>query len=57
MGAELSCWYPPTSWPPGQVIQDLYVAPAGTAAVRVGLYTLLDGQVQSQGDAPLITLP
>jgi len=57
MGAELSCWYPPTSWPPGQVIQDLYVAPDGTAAIRVGLYTLVDGQIQSQGDAVSITLP
>ncbi|MBN1140124.1 MAG: hypothetical protein JXM73_26375, partial [Anaerolineae bacterium] len=57
MGAELSCWYPPTSWPPGKVIQDLYVTPAGTASVRVGLYTLVDGQVQSQGDAITITLP
>jgi hypothetical protein len=57
MGGEVSCWYPPTSWPPGQVIQDLYIAPAGTAAIRAGLYTLLDGQVQPKGDATLITLP
>lgn len=57
MGAELSCWYLPTSWPPGQVIQDLYVMPAGTAAVRVGLYTLIDGQIQSLGDALSIPLP
>ena len=57
LGAELSCWYRPTAWPPGEVIQDLYVAPSGTAAIRVGLYTLVDGQVQSRGDAPLITLP
>jgi Protein O-mannosyl-transferase TMEM260-like len=57
MGAELSCWYPPTSWPPGEVIQDLYIAPAGTATVRVGMYVLVDGQVQGKGDAPLITLP
>ena len=57
MGAELSCWYPPSSWPPGQVIQDLYIMPAGTAAVRAGLYTLVDGQVQSRGDAQLVSLP
>ena len=57
MGAELSCWYPPSAWPPGQVIQDLYVAPDGTAAIRAGMYTLVDGQVQSLGDAVNIALP
>jgi len=57
MGAELSCWYQPTSWPPGQVIQDLYVMPAGTAAIRIGLYTLVDNQVRPRGDALNITLP
>lgn len=57
MGAELSCWYPLTSWPPGQVIQDLYIVPAGTAAVRIGLYSLIDGRVQSLGNAITIPLP
>ena len=57
MGAELSCWYPPTTWPPGQVIQDLYFLPSGVASVRAGLYTLRDGQVEPLGSDTTIDLP
>ena len=57
MGAELSCWYRPTTWPTGQVIQDLYVLPPGTASVRVGYYAWRDGEIDQQGTDTTLTLP
>jgi hypothetical protein len=49
MGAELTCWYPPTAWPVGQVMQDLFVIPPETASIRVGAYSLHEGQVMPFG--------
>jgi hypothetical protein len=56
MGAELSCWYPPTTWPVGQVVQDLFVIPPETASVRVGLYSHEGGQIQPFGSDTTIQL-
>jgi hypothetical protein len=56
MGAELSCWYPPTTWPVGQVVQDLFVLPPETSSVRVGVYSYKDGQIQPFGPDTTIDL-
>lgn len=56
-GAELSCWYPLTTWPPGQVIQDLFLLPSDTASVRVGVYAVRDGQVDMLGTDTLFAVP
>lgn len=57
MGAEQSCWYPPTTWPTGQIIQDVYPLPAGTTTVRVGYYAYRDGQIEPQGSDVTLPLP
>jgi hypothetical protein len=54
---EASCWYPPTTWQPGQVMQDLFIMPPGTASVRTGLYIFREGQIVPFGTDTTITLP
>jgi hypothetical protein len=56
MGAELSCWYPPTNWPVGQVVQDLFVLPPETSTVRVGVYAHEGDQIRPFGSDTTIQL-
>jgi len=56
MGTELTCWYPSSAWPVGTVMQDLFVIPSETAAIRVGLYTLTDSQIEPFGQAAMVDL-
>lgn len=55
--AEASCWYPPTAWPVGQVIQDLFFIPSETTSVRVGLYAWHEGQIDPVGTDTMLSLP
>ncbi|MFC2029134.1 DUF2723 domain-containing protein [Chloroflexota bacterium] len=55
-GAEQTCWYPTTAWPVNEVIQDLFVVPPGTTTVRVGAYTVRDGEFEMLGTDTTIDL-
>lgn len=56
--AELTCWYPTTAWPIGEVIQDLFILPPGTSSVRVGAYAVRDGDFEMLGtDTTIEPLP
>jgi hypothetical protein len=54
---EATCWYPPTTWPPGEVMQDLFILPAGTASIRTGLYAVHEGQIEPLGTDATFALP